>query len=84
MTGDLIRYLPLLVAYAETPALDEWERDPREWIDLLRNESETDGVFLALRFAAMNASSFVREAIYDSLSPLRGHALPQCRNAESG
>ena len=66
---DLIPYLALLVSYAETPALDEWERKPREWIDFLRSEGERDGVFLALRFRAMEASSFVREVIYDNLSP---------------
>src|SRR5262245_61365354 len=66
---DLVSYLALLVPYAETPALDEWERAPREWIDFLRSEGERDAVFLALRFAAMDASSFVREAIYDNLSP---------------
>src|SRR5262249_51781980 len=49
---DLILYLALLVPYAETPALDEWEREPREWIDFLRSEGERDGVFLALRFTA--------------------------------
>jgi hypothetical protein len=66
---DLVPYLALLVPYAETPALDEWEREPREWIDFLRSEGEPDGVFLALRFTAMDASSFVREVIYDNLSP---------------
>jgi hypothetical protein len=66
---DLVPYLALLVAYAETPALDEWEREPREWIDFLRSDGEQDGVFLALRFKAMDASSFVREVIYDNLSP---------------
>jgi hypothetical protein len=66
---DLIPYLTLLVPYSETPALDEWELEPREWIDFLRSEGERDGVFLALRFTAINASSFVREVIYDSLSP---------------
>jgi hypothetical protein len=66
---DLVPYLSLLVPYAETPALDEWEREPREWIDFLRSDGEQDGVFLALRFTAMDASSFVREVIYDNLSP---------------
>ena len=66
---DLIPYLALLVPYSETPALDEWEREPREWIDFLRSAGERDGVFLALRFTAIDASSFVREVIYDSLSP---------------
>ena len=66
---DLVPYLALLVPYAETPALDEWEREPREWIDFLRSEGERDGVFLALRFTAMDASPFVREVIYDNLSP---------------
>jgi hypothetical protein len=66
---DLVSYLALLVPYAEQPALDEWEREPREWIDFLRSDGEQDGVFLALRFTAMDASSFVREVIYDNLSP---------------
>ena len=66
---DPVPYLALLVPYVETPALDEWVREPREWIDFLRSEGERDGVFLALRFTAMDASSFVREVIYDNLSP---------------
>ena len=39
------------------------------WIDFLVARVERDGVFLALRFTAIDASSFVREVIYDSLSP---------------
>src|SRR5262249_60550548 len=46
---DLVPYLALLIPYAETPALDEWEREPREWIDFLSGNGEQDGVFLALR-----------------------------------
>jgi hypothetical protein len=65
---DLVRYLPLLVPFTETPALDEMDLGPRAWIDLLRG-GVADGAFLALRFAAMDASPFVRESLYDTLSP---------------
>ncbi len=66
---DLLSYLPLLVPYAETPALDESQMEPRAAIEFLRGGRERDAVFLALRFAAMPAGSFVREAVYDKLSP---------------
>ena len=66
---DLSAYLSLLVPPAETPALNESPMEPRAAIDFLRSGQESDAVFLALRFAAMQAGPFVREAIYDKLSP---------------
>jgi len=65
-------YLALLVHYAETPGLDEWDFTVREWLGRLKGASEADGAFLALRFAAIQAGGFEREAIYDDLDiPMR-------------
>jgi len=59
--------LPLLVHYAETPGLDEWDLELREWIRILRGRRVADGAFLARRLAALKADSFVREILYDDL-----------------
>ena len=65
-------FLPVLVHYAETPGLDEWDLGIREWIRRLKGSQETDGTFVARRFDALHAGSFVREKIYDDLDiPMR-------------
>jgi hypothetical protein len=67
--------LHLLVTYGESPALDELDLTPRQWLERLKGRREADGAFLARRFAAVAGDSFVREALYDRLSPplvLRG------------
>jgi hypothetical protein len=67
--GELEGMLPLLVPYAETPAIDEFVLTPRQWVELFRGPQEADGAFLARRFAAMAGDGFVREISYDRLSP---------------
>jgi hypothetical protein len=65
-------FLPLLVHYAETPGLDEWDFSVRDWISRLKGAKEGDGAFLATRFASLKADSFIRERLYDELDiPLR-------------
>jgi hypothetical protein len=65
-------FLPLLVHYAETPGLDEWDLGVQEWVHRLKGMEEADGTFLARRFAALKADSFTREKIYDDLDiPMR-------------
>jgi len=59
--------LPLLVHYAETPGLDEWDLGLREWIRILKGKRETDGAFLARRIDGLRGDSFVRESVYDDL-----------------
>jgi hypothetical protein len=65
-------FLPLLVHYAETPGLDEWDLEVRNWVRRLKGSEETDGAFLARRFDALKADSFTRERIYDDLD------IPMC------
>jgi hypothetical protein len=65
-------FLPLLVHYAETPGLDEWDLEVREWVRRLKGRGESDGAFLARRFDALKADTFARERIYDDLDiPMR-------------
>ena len=59
--------LPLLVHYAETPGLDEWDLGAARWLRRLKGPREGDGAFLARRIAALRADSFTREKIYDDL-----------------
>jgi hypothetical protein len=65
---ELPTWLPLLVPYSEAALIDEHDMAPRAWLKLLAGK-ETDGTFLAKRFAALDASSFVREKLYDQLGP---------------
>jgi len=79
---ELEGLLHLLVSYSESAAVDEMVRTPREWIEALRAPDEAGGAFLARRFAALAGDSFVRETLYDRLSPalvLRGGATPPSR-----
>ena len=61
--------LPLLTLYGETPALDEIDYSPREWLARLKGPGETDAGFLVRRFAALPMDSFAREKLYDQLDP---------------
>jgi hypothetical protein len=63
----LERLLPLLALYAETPGLDELDFGLGEWLRRLRGPRETDASFLVRRLAALPASPFVREVLYDGL-----------------
>jgi len=64
--------LPLLLPYSESPAFDEFDLSPREWIETLKGPEETDAVFLVRRFERMRAGPFIIEKIYEDLDlPLR-------------
>ena len=68
----LVPFLPLLVHYGETPALDEWDMSVRAWIRRLKGRDETDAAFLIRRLASLEADAMVRERIYEDLQiPLR-------------
>ena len=64
---ELEPLLPLLLPYAESVALDELTGPPDEWIRRLKRGDETDAAFLIRRFAALAASSFVQESIFERL-----------------
>lgn len=59
--------LPLMLPFAESPALEELTYPMREWCRRLKSPRESDAAFLVRRFAAIDAGSFVREWIYDEL-----------------
>ena len=61
--------LPLLVHFAETPALDEIAYTPRQWLARLKGPDETDAAFLIQRVAALAMDEFGREKLYDRLDP---------------
>ena len=71
--ADLLeRLLPLLLPYAESPALDEADLTLREWIERARSPEETDATFLIRRFAALPLDEFARERLYEEVDlPLR-------------
>jgi hypothetical protein len=66
-----------LVHYAESPALDELDCTPQEWLRRLKGPKETDAYFLIRRFGAYPSSSSGREAYYESFGvPIRLHPGP--------
>jgi hypothetical protein len=82
--GELESLLHLLLPYAETPWVDEVGYPPRDWLAALKGPGEADGAFLARRFAAVAGDSFVRETLYEKLSPalvLRGDRTTPSRTA---
>jgi hypothetical protein len=82
--GELESLLHLLLPYAETPWVDEVGYSARDWLAQLRGPDEADGAFLARRFAAVAGDSFVRETLYEKLSPalvLRGDPTTPSRTA---
>jgi hypothetical protein len=59
--------LPLLVLFAEQPALDEYAMPVRDWLALMRREDETDAAFLARRVASLPVPPSVRDHLWESL-----------------
>ena len=68
----LERLLPLLVLWAETPALDELPYSLRQWLKKLRGPRETDAVFLVRRFDALKLPEAARQVFFEEYDlPLR-------------
>ena len=66
--ADLLeRLLPVLVHFAETPALDEIDLPLREWLRRMKGPDETEAAFLIRRFEALATRDFAREILYDEL-----------------
>ncbi len=69
--------LPLLAAYGETPAFDEHERSPEEWLRRMRGPNETDAGCLVRLFGGIEASDFWRERLFEEIdTPFRLEAGP--------
>src|SRR5262249_55383466 len=60
-------FLPLLAAFAESPALDEYEASAPGWIERMKGPRESDAAFLIRRFAQLEMDDFAREALWDEL-----------------
>ena len=67
--ANLESFLSILVSYAETPALDEYDFGAHVWIERMKNPGETDAVFLIRSFKALHADSFLQEKLYEDLDP---------------
>jgi hypothetical protein len=64
--------LAILQPYSESLAFDILSFSPREWLNRLKGEGETDATFLIRRFKAFRANSFAREKLYEDLDvPMR-------------
>lgn len=70
--GDTLEsLLQLLVLWSETPGIDEFGFEVREWIDRLRGTA-SDGAFVVQRMLAAHRDPFVFERAYEALDlPLR-------------
>jgi hypothetical protein len=66
----LVGLLVMLLPYSEYPAIDSLSYSPREWLDRLKGPNEADAAFLIRRFAALRASSFTREKLFEDLDIL--------------
>ena len=63
----LVRRLPLLAHFAETPGFDEAAFTLREWLSRMKAPGVGDGALLAQRFAAIDAEPFLKEVFYDEV-----------------
>jgi len=64
--------LDLLGSYAETPAFDEFDRPPREWVRRMRGPGETDAACLVRLFEGIPAEDPWRERMFEDLdTPFR-------------
>ncbi len=59
--------LPLFALWAETPALDELDMSPAEWIRNLKSPTESDAEFVVKRVEAMAIDAWVRECFWNEL-----------------
>ena len=60
--------LTLFAAFAESPALDEYDLGPRAWIDRLRGP-DTDAAFVIAGFRRAFANADARERMWDEMDP---------------
>jgi hypothetical protein len=65
--GKLEELLEQLALYAETPGLDDYAFEIREWIDLLKGPGETDAAFLLGRLSQLQMSPFALETLLEDL-----------------
>jgi hypothetical protein len=73
----LERLLPLLALYCETPGLDEYGFEVREWLERMKGPNETDATFLLRRLPQLGMDSFTREILFEDLEvPLRFSSGP--------
>lgn len=63
----LAELLPLLAAYGETPALDEWNLGLRGWLSRMIPRGVGDAAFVARRLARSLPDSFAFEKIMDGI-----------------
>ncbi len=64
--------LAILQPYCESLAFDMLSFSPREWLNRLKGDGQTDAAFLIRRFAALRASSFTQEKLFEDLDvPMR-------------
>src|SRR5512140_3765780 len=77
----LVEYLPLIMPFTETVALDNFSAGPRKWIDLLKKPGESDGSFLVKRFETEPGDAFTREKHYEDFDvPYRLQPGPDTPN----
>ena len=60
-------WLEYLAHYAETPALDVLPFSLREWVRRMKGPGETDATFLVRRYAALPATTRIRQQVFEEL-----------------
>jgi hypothetical protein len=85
-TSLLEALLPLLVTFAESPGIEEYDYGLRGWVERLKAPGESDAVFLVRRLAQRIPDAMLHEKLSDSVdapfvldsddsTPSRTHAL---------
>jgi hypothetical protein len=64
----LMEIIPLLVSLGESSLFDDFDYSPRDWLQRLKGENETDAEFLIKRINTLYRNSFEREALHDKLN----------------
>ena len=64
----LATILPLLLTIPEIGAMDELDMPPEEWVGMLKNNSETDAVYIINRLRKTFKNDRERELIHDDIN----------------
>lgn len=85
-SSRLAALLPLLAAWGETPALDEWDLGLRGWLARMKPQRLGDAAFVARRLASRLRDPVVFENVFDGIDApmvLRAGGSTPTRSRES-
>lgn len=82
----LMGIIPLLTTFSENSQFDDFDFTPKEWLQRLKGEHETDASFLIKRISSLYKNRIERESLHDKLDiPFRllaGKTTPSITNSK--